>query len=83
MDKKPPQRVRAIQGEFKPDIITREELAEISKLQATAWAADQEAHAAVLIIEQRLLNGAQVEDCDLFFDPDLRMIRTKRKEGSG
>jgi len=81
--RKPPAKVRSIQGPYAQDRITRADLVEISKLQADAWSAEQLAHEAVLNIEVRLRQGAALEDGDLYFDQDLRMVRSRKQAAGG
>lgn len=76
--RKPPQKVSAIVGEFRNDVVTAEELQLAVDLQATVWLAEKNAREYVQRLEHRLLSGARIEDCDYEFDPELQMVRTKR-----
>lgn len=76
--KKPPGKVTAIHGAFAADIVTESDLKYVSELQAAAWRAEKDAQEATLLIESRILHGAIVEDCNLHFDSELRMVRTRK-----
>jgi hypothetical protein len=75
--------VLSIAGNYAPDKVTQEELKQISQLQAAEWLASQAAHKAIFAMLERLKAGAKVEEGKLYFDADLRMVRTKRKEEVG
>lgn len=73
------RKVRSIAGEFTEDIITQAELTKASDLQAMEWQTARLAHRAIEQIERRLLEGAALEDGPLYFDGELKMVRTRRK----
>lgn len=76
--RKPPEKVRAISGDFRPDIVTKAEMQEASDLQATAWMAEKNAREFVQRLEHRIQSGAQIEDCEFTFDMEMQMVRTKK-----
>lgn len=78
--RKPPGTVRSISGSYQPDVVTRAEFVEGAELQATAWLAEKNAREHVQRIEQRIENGARIEDCEYVFDRELQMIRTKKEK---
>lgn len=78
MKRKPASRVVAIRGRCSLDVVTQAELAAVSALQAAEWQASQAAHKAVFQILTRLQHGAEIEAGTLEFDPDLRMVRSKK-----
>lgn len=73
--RKPPAKVKAIKGDFRPDVISQEELRNAAELQATVWLAEKNAREAVQKIEARILAGATLEPGELTFDQDLQMAR--------
>ena len=74
----------AINGSFERDKVTREKLQEAAELQATAWLAERQAREINQEIEQRIRFGAEVEDCEYYFDRELQMVRSKgKKESAG
>lgn len=58
--------------------MTKAEFQEASALQATAWLAEKNAREYLQRIEHRIQSGAQIEDCEFEFDPDLQMVRTRK-----
>jgi len=54
-------------------------LQRLADLQAAEWLASQATHKAALLIRQRIAEGASVEPGRLYFDEDLRMVRTERR----
>jgi len=58
--------------------ISQDDLAEISRLQASAWQAHRLAVKATEKLERRMRHGAAVEDGALAWDSELGMVRRKR-----
>lgn len=81
--KKPQHRVVAISKSREVDEITAYDLRYIAALQAAAWQADRAVQSAISEIKLRLLDGATVEHCDLYFDEGLSMVRGRREEKVG
>jgi hypothetical protein len=77
-ERKGPARVVSFQKASKPRRVMQNEIAEVSILQAAAFAADQAMQRAVLKIELRIQRGAEIEDGPLTFDRKLHMVRTKK-----
>lgn len=59
--------------------ITQQDLAEISRLQASAWQAHRLAVQATEQLERRIRHGATVEDGLLAWDPELGMVRSRKQ----
>lgn len=77
--KKPAARVLSIQGGRLADVvITQEKLRLVASLQEAEWLANRAAQRAVMELEAALFHGAQIEPGPLSFDPDLRMVRSKK-----
>lgn len=75
--------MRAIKGEYAPDLITQAELLNAAELQATVWMAEKNARECVQGIERRIEQGARIEPGNMIFDRELQMARSKkRKDGS-
>lgn len=82
--KKPPGRVVAIKGSYSPEVISQTELRDAAELQATVWLAEKNAREAVQDIERRVKDhGATIEDGQYYFDRELQMVRSCKKEGAG
>jgi len=77
--KKPPT-IASISGSYKPDMITQEELRKLGDLQAAEWIAAKNTHKLALIIESRLIQGAEIEPGDLTFDRELGMMRRRGQQ---
>lgn len=80
--RQPRQKVRAISGEHKNDVITQEDLCHVSTLQAAEWLAADAAHKANCHLSNRLRLGAQIEAGNLTYDRELRMVRTRKVAGA-
>jgi hypothetical protein len=76
--RKPP--VVAIKGTVRPDLVTQTDLTEIAELQASVWQVERAVHLAVERLRNRVFQGATVEDGELVFDWELKMVR-RRKTG--
>ncbi len=60
------------------DVLRDEELAHVARLQALAWQSHQAASAAALELETRIRHGARIESERWTWDPELRMVRSRR-----
>ena len=41
------------------------------------------AHLAIETLERRLIHGAQIQDGELYFDRELKMVRSRKRKASG
>lgn len=80
-ERKPPQRVVAIAGVLRDDVVTQAELTIVSSLQEAEWIASRAAQQAVLRVEARLQSGGKIERGKLGFDRQLRMVRSRKAGG--
>ena len=81
--KSPAARVSAISGQHRPDVVSQGELQELENLQRMQWSIDKRAALMSEAVKTRIQHGAKVEPGVLYFDSQLEMVRTVRKEGSG
>lgn len=79
--RKPPRRVVSIKGGHLDDVVTQEQLADLSQLQQAEWIASRLAQKAALEIEARIKEGAVIEHGPLGFDERLRMVRSRKAGG--
>lgn len=77
--RKPPQKVVAIKGSREADVLHDEDFRVISDLQAASWHAERAVQDAVSGLETRILHGARVEAKNWYFDPELRMVRSRKR----
>ena len=73
IERKPP--VRAIAGDFRPDIIRQAELKQLSLLQASEYLATNATRRLAFRLQARIAQGASVEEGALLFDQELGMAR--------
>ncbi len=84
MDRKPPQRVVALRGQHSRDVITQAELKELEQAQLAEWHASKRAGLLSENIKRRIADQqAGQEDGPLYYDEDLEMVRSQKKEGAG
>lgn len=78
--KKPMKRVIALRGEYQQETITQEQLRDLEAAQRAEWLTAKKAALLSERIKAAMLHGAVVEDGELYFDQELEMVRTKRRE---
>lgn len=85
MPRKPPQksRVVALRGDFVREVVTQADLIELSTAQRAEWMASKRAALLSEGIKASLQQGARVEPGPLYFDRELEMVRSKKKEDVG
>jgi hypothetical protein len=69
-------------GPKRQDIITRDELELMVRLQAEAWQAERLAHKRFAELEQRMQLGASVEECEYYLDTSLKMVRNRNAQNT-
>ncbi len=80
--RKPPKKARVVclRGDFSEEIVLQEELLELEAAQRVEWAASRRA----ALLSERVLaarqRGAAFEDGPLYFDAELKMVRTKKEK---
>jgi peptide subunit release factor 1 (eRF1) len=60
------------------DVLSDNELERVAELQALAWQAHRSAAAAALELETRIRHGATIESERYWWDPELKMVRSRR-----
>lgn len=82
--RKPPQKaeVIALRGKFKTEVVTQETLRSLESAQRIEWSASKRAALLSEQVKAALERGAQMESGSLYFDRELELVRSVRKEGS-
>lgn len=76
----PQSRVVTIdRGNAPRDRVDQKHFVKLSKLQATEWTIQQKLQREIEETAARIQAGAEVEDGDLYFDLELRMVRSRKK----
>lgn len=79
--KKPPQRSRviALRGKFHAETISQEQLRELESAQRAEWLASKRAALFSERVRAAIQQGASVEPGPLFYDPELEMVRSRKR----
>lgn len=82
--RKPPRRsnVVRIKKQFEPDIVMQSELLQLELAQLAEWNASRRAALLSQKIQHALDDGAKTEEGKLFFDRELNMVRSRKKENA-
>lgn len=81
--KKPVGKVVGLRGPHEPGTVTQQDLRELESLQQMEWATGKRAALLSEQIKTRLKGGSKLEDGLLYFDEQLEMVRSRKREGAG
>jgi hypothetical protein len=72
------EKLVAIRGQAKEPPVTQLDFARVARLQAAAWSMHTEASVAALELGDRISRNAEVEPGEFSFDPELRIVRSRK-----
>lgn len=85
LKKKPPHKSKlvAFRGDFNPELITQEMLKDLESAQRIEWVASRRAILLAEKIKSAIEHDVATEDGPLYFDKELGMVRSRKKESAG
>ena len=75
--------VVGLRGDYRSEVVSQEVLRELEHLQRLEWIASRQAALASERLRSALAQGATIEEGALYYDRELKMVRSRKQAAGG